>query len=102
VLADGGDALYAAAASGLADWAAPFGGPLAAALLAAEVSALSAHLSSRASGVRSLAVDSLLDDYSAVSVAARLGVSRQKVYEISRSGLRPPYIDRVPWRKGHS
>ncbi|MGO1971675.1 MAG: hypothetical protein ACTH2Q_01830 [Propionibacteriaceae bacterium] len=99
VLADGGDALYAAATSGEPNWADAFGGTLAVALLAAEVSALSAHLNSRASGVRSVAVDQLLDDYSAVTVAAEVGVSRQKVYEIGRSGLRPPYIDRVPWRK---
>ena len=99
VLADGGDGLYTAALSGEPNWADAFGGTLAVALLAAEVSALAAHLNSRASGVRSVAVDDLLDDYSAVTVAADLGVSRQKVYEIARSGLRPPYIDRVPWRK---
>ena len=42
-------------------------------------------------------VDTLLDDFSAVSVARELGVSRQKVYEIARSGLRGPHIDHVPW-----
>lgn len=99
VLADGGDALYAAAASGEPNWTDAFGGPLAVALLAAEVSALAAHLNSRASGVRSVAVDQLLDEYSAVTVAVELGVSRQKVYEIARGGLKPPYLDTVPWRK---
>jgi hypothetical protein len=98
VLADGGDALYAAARSGRADWYADFGGPLAVALLAAEVGALAAHLNRRASGLRSLAVDALLDDFSAVAVAAELGVARQKVYEVAKSGLRPPYIETVPWR----
>lgn len=99
VLADGGDALYAAAASGEENWTDAFGGPLTTALLAAEVSSLAAHLNSRASGVRSVAVDQLLDEYSAVTVAVELGVSRQKVYEIARSGLKPPYLDQVPWRK---
>jgi hypothetical protein len=97
-LADGGDALYAAARSGRADWSDAFGGPLAVALLAAEVGALAAHLNWRASGIRSLAVDALLDDFSAVAVAGELGVARQKVYEIAKSGLRPPYIENVPWR----
>ncbi|MFW0771722.1 hypothetical protein ACLRGI_00950 [Paenarthrobacter nitroguajacolicus] len=98
VLADGGDALYSAAAEGKPGWAEPFGGPLAVALLSAEVSIFAAHLNSRASGVRSAAVAELLDEYSAVTVAAELGVARQKVYEIARAGLRPPYIEQVPWR----
>ncbi|WP_426225234.1 hypothetical protein [Pseudarthrobacter sp. DSP2-3-2b1] len=97
-LSDGGDALYAAARQGSPGWAAQFGGSLAVALLSAEISVFAAHLNSRASGIRSEAVAELLDDYSAVTVAAGLGVSRQKVYEISRGGLRPPYIDTVPWR----
>jgi len=98
VLSDGGDALYAAARSGDVDWWDPFGGALAVALLAAEVGAMSAHLNGRASGIRSLAVDGLMDDFSAVAVASALGVSRQKVYDIAKGGLRPPYIDTVPWR----
>ena len=98
VLDDGGDALHAAARSGDPDWADRFGGPLSAALLAAEVSALAAHLNSRASAVRALAVEALLDDFSAVTVAARLGVSRQKVYEIGRTPAAGPFIDLVPWR----
>ena len=97
-LDDGGDALHAAATSGAGDWAAPFGGPLAAALLAAEVSALSAHLVSRASAVRAVAVDALLDDYSAVAVANALGVSRQKVYDIGKGGADIPFLPTVPWR----
>lgn len=99
VLMDGGDRLYEAAAGGEPGWAEQFGGPLAVALLAAEVSAFASHLNSRAAGVRSAAVDSLLDDYSAVTVARELGVSRQKVYEIARSGLRGPYLEYVLWRK---
>ncbi|WP_404322109.1 hypothetical protein [Arthrobacter luteolus] len=99
VLKDGGDALFAAAAAGRPGWAEPFGGLKAAALLAAELSALAAALNSRASGVRSAAVALLLEDYSAVSVARELGVSRQKVYEVSRSGFKPPYLDTVPWRR---
>ncbi len=98
VLSDGGDTLYAAATSGEKDWPDRFGGPLAVALLAAEVSALAAHLTSRASAVRALAVDILLDDVSAVTVAARLGVSRQKVYEIGRGRPGTYFIDRAPWR----
>ncbi|HEY4535498.1 MAG TPA: hypothetical protein VIG71_05930 [Enteractinococcus sp.] len=97
VLMDGGDSLYQAAVDGAPGWAEQFGGPLAVALLAAEVSAFASHLNSRASGVRAVAVDTLLDDFSAVSVARELGVSRQKVYEIARSGLRGPHIDHVPW-----
>ena len=99
VLEDGGDALCAAAKSGAKDWAEPFGGMLAAALLATEVSALAAHLNSRASAVRALAVSELLDHFSAVTVAERLGVSRQKVYEVSRGELTTTHINRVPWRK---
>jgi hypothetical protein len=98
VIADCGDALYAAAAEGKPGWAEAFGGPLAVALLAAEVSMFAAHLNSRASGVRSAAVAELLDEYSAVTVAGELGVARQKVYEIARAGLRPPYIEQVPWK----
>ena len=97
-LADGGDELFAAATGGAADWAKPFGGPLAVALIAAEVSALTAHLTSRASAVRALAVEALLDDYSAVTVASRLGVSRQKVYDIARPNPTSSFIDHAPWR----
>lgn len=98
VLADGGDRLYAAASAGTPGWTAPFGGTLAVALLAAEVGALAAQLGRRASGIRSLAAADLLEDYSAVTVAEELGVSRQKVYEIARGGLRGPHLDNVPWR----
>ncbi|WP_346925637.1 hypothetical protein [uncultured Arthrobacter sp.] len=98
VLSDGGDALYQSVRQRSADWAEPFGGYLAVALLAAEVSVFAAHVNSRASGIRSEAVAELLEDYSAITVAGELGVSRQKVYEIARTGLRPPYIDTVPWR----
>lgn len=99
VLDDGGDSLYAAADSGKDEWADAFGGPLAVALLAAEVSALAAHLNSRASAVRTRAVRALLDDYSAVTVAAHLAVARQKVYEIGRANTDGTYIERVPWRQ---
>jgi hypothetical protein len=96
-LEDGGDELYAAATGGGADWAKPFGGALAVALIAAEVGALTAHLTSRSSAIRAQAVEALLDDYSAVTVAGRLGVSRQKVYDIARpSGS--TYIEHTPWR----
>jgi hypothetical protein len=96
-LEDGGDELYAAATGGGDDWAKPFGGALAVALIAAEVGALTAHLTSRSSAIRAVAVEALLDDYSAVTVAGRLGVSRQKVYDIARpSGT--TYIDHTPWR----
>lgn len=99
VLEDGGDALHAAARSGAPDWCHRFGGPLAAALLAAEVSALAAHLNSRAAVVRALAVDVLLDDFSAVTVATRLGISRQKVYEMSGGEHAGHFIDHAPWRQ---
>lgn len=99
VLADSGDELHIRALSDDEDWAEPFGGPLAVALLAAEVSALAAHLNSRASAVRARAVESLLDEVSVVAVAAHLGISRQKVYELGRARLGVNYIDRVPWRK---
>lgn len=99
VLADAGDGLYAAARSDDPSWADPFGGRVAAALLAAEVSALTAHLNSRSSAVRGLAVDALLEVVSAVTVADRLGVSRQKIYAIARGALTRAYIDNVPWRR---
>jgi hypothetical protein len=69
------------------------------ALLAAEVSALAAHVNSRASVVRSRAVGELLDDYSAVTVAGGIGVSRQKVYDIGRPAPPRSFITRVPWRR---
>jgi hypothetical protein len=97
-LDDGGDELYAAATSGAEDWAKPFGGALAVALIAAEVGALTAHLTSRSSAIRAVAVESLLDDFSAVTVAGRLGVSRQKVYDIARSSTNT-YLQRAPWRQ---
>jgi len=98
-LSDGGDALYAASRARAGGWSEPFGGDLGVALLAAEVSALAAHLNSRASAVRALAVDALLDDYSAVAVASALGVSRQKVYDISKGGSTAAFLDISPW--GH-
>jgi hypothetical protein len=94
---DGGDELFAAATSGLTDWAKPFGGPLAVALLAAEVGALTAHLTSRSSAIRAVAVAALLDEFSAVTVANRLGVSRQKVYDLAGPSS-ATYLDSVPWR----
>jgi hypothetical protein len=98
VLADGGDKLYAAAIGSPRDgWAEPFGGPLAVALLAQEVSSYTQHLTSRAAGMRSVAVSDLLQDYSAVTVAGHLGVSRQMVYEIARGGLLATFIQRI-WR----
>lgn len=99
VLADGGDALYTGSQDASATWADRFGGPHAVALLAAEVSALAAHVNSRASVVRSRAVGELLDDYSAVTVAAAIGVSRQKVYDIGRPASPRPFITQVPWRR---
>ncbi|MDL5351688.1 hypothetical protein [Microbacterium sp. zg-YB36] len=96
-LADAGDALFAAASSGQPNWTEPFGGPHAVALLAAEVSSLASHLNSRASAVRATAVNELLDEYSAVSVAADLGVSRQKVYDIARGGIDGRHVSHVPW-----
>lgn len=97
VLMDGGDGLYAAATSGESNWTEQFGGPLGATLLATEVSVFASHLNTRASGVRSVAVEALLEDYSAVTVAAELGISRQKVYEIARDGLRGPHLPHLPW-----
>ncbi|NMH96971.1 hypothetical protein [Pseudonocardia acidicola] len=99
VLADGGDDLFAASRSGDPQWADRFGGPLAVALLAAEVGALTAHLTSRAAAVRATAVDALLEEFSAVSVAAALGVSRQKVYDIARAQRMGPFLDHVPWSR---
>ncbi len=87
-LADGGDRLFAAVRDEQPDWTDEFGGPAAVAMLAAEVSALAAHLNARASVVRGRAVSALLDDYSAISVAAALGVSRQKIYDLARPGPR--------------
>lgn len=62
VLDDGGDALYGAPRSSDPEWAIRFGGPLAVTLLAAEVSALAAHLDSLASAVRAVADDLFLDN----------------------------------------
>lgn len=95
VLQDGGDALHETARGARPGWADRFGGWLAVALLSAEVSALAAHLNARGSAVRSVAVDELLEDFSAITVAAHLGVSRQKVYEISRGRREDRFIDRA-------
>jgi hypothetical protein len=97
-LGDAGDELFEAATSGMDDWAKPYGGPLAVALLAAEVGAVTAHLTSRSSAIRAVAVDALLDDFSAVTVANRLGVSRQKVYDIARPSSTSSFLDHAPWR----
>jgi hypothetical protein len=51
--------MFAVASGGGEDWADRFGGPLAVALLAAEVSALGAHLNARGSAMRARAVDAL-------------------------------------------
>jgi len=87
-LSDSGAALFRDVSSGRSDWAVPYGGLLGAALLAGEVAIYSSTLVARASAIRSVAVDALLEDFSAVSVAADLGVSRQKVYEIARGGAK--------------
>lgn len=98
-LADGGDQLHEAATADGPDWPHRFGGAFATALLATEVSALAAHLNSRAAAVRSRAVEALPEDFSAVSVAADLRVSRQKVYDIAGTPVRStPYIRTAPWR----
>ena len=97
-LADGGDELYAAATGGAADWADRFGGALAVALLAAEVGALAAYLTWPSSAIRAAAVEALLDEYSAVTVAGWLGVSRQKVYDIARPGPATSFLEHAPWR----
>ncbi|HZK05933.1 MAG TPA: hypothetical protein VFC82_08810 [Actinomycetaceae bacterium] len=97
-LADGGDALYTAARDG-EGWTDAFGGDQAVALIAAEVSALMSHLVSRAASVRSRSVDALLDDFSAVTVASALGVSRQKVYDIAKSTHDRKYLETTPWRQ---
>lgn len=97
-LDDAGDRLYQAAMSGAQDWAVDFGGERAVALLAAEVSALMSHLVARAASVRSVCVEALLDEYSAVTVAGALGVARQKVYELARPSADPGYITTTPWR----
>jgi hypothetical protein len=97
-LGDAGDELFEAATSGVGDWAKPFGGSLAVALLAAEVGAVTAHLTSRSSAIRAAAVDALLDEFSAVTVANRLGVSRQKVYDIARPNPTGSFLDHAPWR----
>ncbi|WP_143938787.1 hypothetical protein [Tessaracoccus rhinocerotis] len=98
-LEDGGDRLFAAAASGGEDWAAPFGGERAVALISAEVSALMSHLVARAASVRSVCVDALLEEFSAVTVAGALGVARQKVYELARASVDPEYLTTTPWRR---
>lgn len=85
-LAHTGETLFRDISSGRPDWAVPYGGLLAAALIAGEVAIYSSVLVARASSVRAVAVDALLEDFSAISVAASLGVSRQKVYEIARGG----------------
>jgi hypothetical protein len=87
-LEDNGAALFRAVSSGRPDWAVPYGGLLGAALLAGEVAIYCSTLVARAAAIRSVAVDALLDDFSAISVAADLGVSRQKVYEIARGGAK--------------
>lgn len=97
-LEDAGDRLYQAAGSGAQDWALDFGGERAVALIAAEISALMSHLVARAASVRSVCVEALLDEYSAVTVAGALGVARQKVYELARSNADPGYITTTPWR----
>lgn len=98
-LQDGGDRMYQAAASGKRDWALQFGGEQAVALLAAEVSALMSHLVARAAMVRSMCVEALLDEFSAVSVAGALGVARQKIYQIGRANTAPDFVEHTPWRK---
>lgn len=97
-LRDGGDRLYAAARSGRDGWADEFGGPRAVAVLSAEVGALMSHLVARAASVRSVCVDDLLDEFSAVTVAAAIGVARQKVYELARPEIDEDYVAQSPWR----
>jgi hypothetical protein len=96
---DGGDVLHAAAGNGRPDWAEQFGGPLALALLAAVVSSLAAHL--KLAGVRSARprrrrAAGLLQRRHR---GRRLGVARQKVYDIGRSRRAGPFLDQVPWRQ---
>lgn len=97
-LSDGGDRLYTAAKSGDDRWADEFGGPRAVAVLAAEVSALLSHLVARAASVRSVCVEAMLDEFSAVTVAGAIGVARQKVYELAKPEVDENYLAHSPWR----
>ncbi|QQS00212.1 MAG: hypothetical protein IPK37_15115 [Austwickia sp.] len=97
-LCDGGDRLYSAARLHDERWADEFGGPRAVALLAAEVSALMSHLVARAASVRSVGVEALLDEFSAVTVASVIGVARQKVYELAKPEVDGDYVAHSPWR----
>jgi hypothetical protein len=96
-LDDGGRALQAAAESGVPGWAEPVGGLIGVALLAHEVSVHAEYVMSRAVAARSAAVFELLEEFSAVTVAQHLGVSRQAVFEISRRGPLAAFIAKV-WR----
>lgn len=83
-LADGGDKLWAAAqGAASAGWADPVDGPLTVTLLAREVMEYAAHLSARAAEVRRIGVNELLQEYSVVTVAGALRVSRQTVYSMA-------------------
>lgn len=96
-LIDGGDALYAALQQENEIAFEPFGGVLAATLLAAEVGALSAHLTARAARIRAVTLQHLLNDYSAVTLAVHLGVARQKIYELAKPQQAAHFLSRVPW-----
>lgn len=81
-LLDGGATLWAAAqhADDDPDWAEPLGGPLAVTLLAREVMAYLDHMQSLAAEVRGRGISALLQDFSAVTVAEALRVSRPGLY----------------------
>ncbi|PXA75298.1 hypothetical protein [Auritidibacter sp. NML100628] len=95
-LCDAGDRLYAVATSDDDRWADEFGGPRAVAVLAVEISALMSHLVARAASIRSVCVEAMLEEFSAVTVAGAIGVVRQKVYELAKPEADKDYLDHSP------
>ncbi|PXA80743.1 hypothetical protein DCC26_03630 [Auritidibacter sp. NML120779] len=97
-LCDAGDRLYAVATSDDDRWADEFGGPRAVAVLAVEISALMSHLVARTASIRSVCVEAMLEEFSAVTVAGAIGVARHKVYELAKPEADKDYLDHSPWR----
>jgi hypothetical protein len=90
---------YIEAASGGGDWTGEYGGPIAAALIAAELLEQSAARQLAVAGIRSRLVAALVDETSVVETANRLGISHQHASRLRKAGSLGPAI-RALVRKG--
>jgi hypothetical protein len=90
---------FVAAAASRPDWVDAYGGPVAAALIAAEILEQAAALQITVSNIRSHLVAQLVDESSVVETARQLGYSHQHTSRLRKSGALVPALTALV-RKG--